>query len=763
MNFLRLNWLPNLKIAHKLLLGFGLILALMTLLGVFAITRMQAMHDVSAEIRSNWLPSVRVTSDLNGATAYFRTQEFAHVVSTSDEDMAAVEKRIVHYQGLVADMRATYEPLISDQKERALYDAFSREWDAYSKMHEQLLVISRQNRTEEARTLLTTESRKHYYALSDVLTKLADLNVRGANAAAERGEQVYDNAVMAILAALAIAMLAGTALGVVISRSITRPVRKAVQVADAVAEGRLDNEFKVFGRDEGAQLLGAMNRMQSGLKDFASAQVEMGRQQDAGDVDFRVDAARFPGEYGRMAEGVNHLVQSQLAVIERLTGLLTAYSRGDLSQDIERYPGKKAQVTASVDAVKAGMIAVNAEIQTLVDAAMAGDFTYRGDAERSSNRALIERFNTLMATVDSGLGEVGRVLSAVADGDLTRRVDVVLPGQLGRLADDANTTVDQLTQIARTIKDASDSINSAAGEISSGNTDLSQRTEQQAAALEETASSMEELTSTVRQNAENANHANRLARGAAEVATQGGEVVGQVQSTMAEIEASSRKVADIVSVIEGIAFQTNILALNAAVEAARAGDQGRGFAVVASEVRSLAQRSATASKDIKQLIAASSLKVDQGAELVAQAGQAMTGIVESVQRVTGIIADIAAASVEQSAGIEQINQAVTHMDEGTQQNAALVEEATASARALEQQAEQLVQTVAVFKLADSAMPQAAATGTRNKHGMRQPHEAKRAASGALAGHTARPSSHHAKRAVRSAPSMAGNDGNWQEF
>jgi len=454
-------------------------------------------------------------------------------------------------------------------------------------------------------------------------------------------------------------------------------------------------------------------------------------------------------------------VASQLAVIERLTGILAAYSRGDLSQEIERYPGKKARVTATVDAVKAGMLAVNAEIQTLVDAAMAGDFAYRGDAGRSNNRALIERFNMLMATVDAGLSEIGGVLSAVAEGDLTHRVDTVLPGQLGRLAGDTNATVEQLARIAQTIKDSSDSINSAASEIAAGNNDLAQRTEQQAASLEETASSMEELTSTVRQNAENAHQANRLARGAAEVATQGGEVVAQVQTTMSGIAASSNKVAEIIGVIEGIAFQTNILALNAAVEAARAGDHGRGFAVVASEVRALAQRSALASKDIKRLIAESSVKVSEGTELVTQAGQTMTGIVESVQRVTEIMADIAAASAEQSAGIEQINQTITHMDEGTQQNAALVEEASASARALEQQAEQLVQTVAVFKM-EGAVPSTGRAAARAKHTARIPHHAPAAASGKLAGHTARPV-RHAHGISGSVRIAAGSDVNWQEF
>ncbi|HEY4560386.1 MAG TPA: methyl-accepting chemotaxis protein, partial [Lysobacter sp.] len=282
--------------------------------------------------------------------------------------------------------------------------------------------------------------------------------------------------------------------------------------------------------------------------------------------------------------------------------------------------------------------------------------------------------------------------------DLTQNADENLPGQFGELAHNANRTVQQLAGIVGQIRMGSQLINTAAGEIASGNSDLSARTESQAASLEETASSMEELTSTVRQNADNARQANQLAVGAADVAQQGGQVVNRVVDTMGAINAASRKIVDIISVIDGIAFQTNILALNAAVEAARAGEQGRGFAVVAAEVRSLAQRSAQAAKEIKGLITDSVEKVGEGTQLVDQAGQTMQEIVTSVKRVSDIIADISAASQEQTSGIEQVNQAILQMDESTQQNATLVEEASAAARSLEQQAVQLVETVAAFRL-----------------------------------------------------------------
>ena len=295
----------------------------------------------------------------------------------------------------------------------------------------------------------------------------------------------------------------------------------------------------------------------------------------------------------------------------------------------------------------------------------------------------------------------------IAGGDLTSNLNVKA-GDTSSMMYSLQVMQDSLRKIVAGIKESVDLIDTSSKEIAQGNTDLSQRTEEQAASLEETAASMEQLTSTVKQNAENAKQANQLARGASEIASKGGAVVGQVVGTMSSINESSRKIVDIISVIDGIAFQTNILALNAAVEAARAGEQGRGFAVVAAEVRNLAQRSAAAAKEIKTLIGSSVEKVEDGTRLVDEAGKTMEGIVTAVKRVTDIMAEISAASNEQSTGIEQVNQAITQMDEVTQQNAALVEEAAAAAESMEEEAQHLSQSVSVFKLDGmaSAQPQA---------------------------------------------------------
>ncbi|PPU75306.1 MULTISPECIES: methyl-accepting chemotaxis protein [Xanthomonas] len=521
------------------------------------------------------------------------------------------------------------------------------------------------------------------------------------------GTGVYlDDTQSQALAFTAVVTLAGGLLvlvnllvGWMIGNSVLEPVARALAAIKGVARGDLSVRTADHGKDEIGQMLKATDDMVHTLERFSAQTKTMVHMHAGEDVTHRMPTD-FPGVYGELAGGINTMIFEHLDAIVDAIGVLNEYAQGDLSRDAARLPGTRAVLHEAMDAAKASLLAINTEIKRLAQAAANGDFSQRGDATRFKHDSarMIGDLNAMMEVSDRNLGKLSELLTALAQGDLTARMDGQFHGVFARMRDDANTTATQLAGIVGRIQQTATSITGSASEIAAGNNDLSQRTEQQAANLEETAASMEELTSTVKQNAESARQANQLAIGAASVASQGGHVVSQVVDTMSGIQASSKKIAEIISVIDGIAFQTNILALNAAVEAARAGEQGRGFAVVASEVRTLAQRSAGAAKEIKHLIDDSVSKVAQGSALVDQAGSTMSEIVSSVQRVTDIMSEISAASQEQSAGIEQVNLTVTQMDEATQQNAALVEEATAAARSMEQQAQQLTEAVALFRL-----------------------------------------------------------------
>lgn len=347
-------------------------------------------------------------------------------------------------------------------------------------------------------------------------------------------------------------------------------------------------------------------------------------------------------------------------------------------------------------------VAIEKEISTLVDGATNGDLKKRineSDKEGFYGR-LAQGLNRLVSIADDIIDKTVVVFDALAHGDLTNTIDGEYSGAFLKLKTDANETITQLTETVEKIKQAASSVNSGADEIAQGNSDLSQRTEEQAANLEETASSMEEMTSAVRQSSENASHVTSVAEQARARAQSGGQIVNDAVAAMAEINESSKKIADIIGVIDEIAFQTNLLALNAAVEAARAGEQGRGFAVVAGEVRSLAQRSAGAAREIKELIRDSVDKVASGTKLVNQSGETLNEIVTSVQEVERMVSEINRATSEQASGIEQVNQAVSQMDEVTQQNAALVEQASAAAEAMADQSRNLLNLVAFFSVSN---------------------------------------------------------------
>lgn len=577
-------------------------------------------------------------------------------------------------------------------------------------------------------------------------TQLNRIKNQGVNDAKNNAHAITESTRQATTTMLVIS-LAGIGLGLGIAIYLTRYLNKrlgidpyfAKGIAMEIAGGNLSRDIQVSPKDD-SSLLYAMKHMQQQLLERITA------DRKAADETLRVKIAldnvstgvmiadndrniiyanrevinilnKTEAEMGRTFS-VDNLVGANMDVFHKTPAAQAA--RIDSlkgAHEADMMVGSRSMVVIANPVINAqglrlGTVAewhdrtdeviVENEVAAIVGAAVKGDFSMRFDLDGKEGflRHLGQDINQLLHTSETSLNEVVRVLNALSRGDLTETIANDYSGIFGQLKDDANTTVAKLKEIISQIKDAADSIDTGTKEIASGNNDLSHRTEQQAASLEQTAASMEQLTSAVQHNAQNAQQANRLAVDSTDIAGQGVDVVGQVIATMNEINESSRKIGDIISVIDDIAFQTNILALNAAVEAARAGDQGRGFAVVAVEVRNLAQRAAAAAGEIKELINDSVDKVSGGSKLVVKAGLTMEEIVASIRGVTKMMAEITAASAEQRSGIEQVNQAIAQMDDVTQQNAALVEQAAAAAESLEEQSQNLVITVNSFKVDD---------------------------------------------------------------
>ncbi|GAB3313030.1 methyl-accepting chemotaxis protein [Luteimonas notoginsengisoli] len=748
-----MRWFNDLSITRKMLAGISLAALLTLTLGTFAYVRLVTANGEMTDIAKSNVPQVQALGDIRSFLGELRTYELALV---DTQNFAEYEPRFAKMVAAIGEADAQYAAHLSAGTDKRLYAESDTAVKAYLAASARLLDAARRGDFDAAGNISSEESRparRTAFAALDALG--ADDRARlAANLA--RSDATFDRSVVIMIVLTIGSIILSLLGGFFIARAVGRALGRATAISAALADGRFDNAIEVDSKDEAGQLMASMQQVQAQLQRFHVEMKSLIELQQSGENLQHRMPEDFPGDYGNMAKGVNAAIFGHLDAIVAAIEIMSEYGRGDLHRDAPRLPGQRAVLHEALDSVKASLGAVNGDIRGLAEAAARGDFRARGDEARYEHafREMVAALNRLMAEADAGLSDVGRIMASIAEGDLSQRVERQYQGAFGRLAADTNRTVEHLTDIVGQIRGGSDAINVASGEIAAGNQDLSQRTEQQAASLEETASSMEELTSTVRQTADNARQANQLAIGAAQVAEQGGAVVGQVVNTMSAINESSRRISDIIGVIDGIAFQTNILALNAAVEAARAGEQGRGFAVVATEVRSLAQRSANAAKEIKQLITESVDKVEHGNALVEEAGKTMGEIVTSVKRVTDIIADISAASQEQSTGIEQVNQAITQMDEGTQQNAALVEEATAAARSLEEQAGQLVQAVATFRL-DRTQAAAVAAAPRKPAAPAAGRPADRA-----------PTPRPAAQLVRESATLrvaANGDDNWHEF
>ena len=528
------------------------------------------------------------------------------------------------------------------------------------------------------------------------MEKLADLIQKDADTAQEAANDRVSNSRINTLLILAVSLVVFSLLAWYIFRRIAYPLAAMARITQEINHtGNFGIRADIQSKDELGQLASSFNGMMDSLQSALSDTNTVMGAVAKGDFTARVNV-EASGDLNCLKENVNASVNKLEFTMIALTDVMKALYEGDFTKRVDAKV--EGEFKLAVDNAMKSMQTMLGDIGEVMDSVAQGDISRRINAEGRGDLAKLKDNINLSLDALGSLNDIARIASALSRGDLTQSIDKDYPGTFGEVIAGMNSIVANLKGLVGDIKNSTDTISTAAKEIAAGNNDLSHRTEEQAASLEQTAASMEELTSTVQANSQNAKHANQLAVDASDIAGKGVEVVGHVVKTMDDINDSSRKISDIISVIDDIAFQTNILALNAAVEAARAGEQGRGFAVVAVEVRNLAQRAAAAAGEIKGLIGNSVEKVEDGTKLVTQAGKTMEEIVSSIRSVTAIMSEISAASVEQTSGIEQVNQAITQMDDVTQQNAALVEHAAAAAESLEEQTQHLSGTVANFKL-----------------------------------------------------------------
>ncbi|MEY4591591.1 MAG: hypothetical protein RIR18_486 [Pseudomonadota bacterium] len=695
------------SVKSRVLLAAGSAIVGILLVFIFANVAFQSTSGLTDRMVSTEFRLVRIVSDLGIQMGNLRRYEKDVLINQDNKE--EVEKYLTRWKAALvkANESLSLAKKVSDNAElTAKIDEISKNISTYGTGFPVVV-----GQVLEGKLTSASEANRAMGPYKDPIRKMEGLLLEVMESASKGADvivvQVTEKQSFSLVL-MAVSTLIFATISLLITARVTKSLlaelggepEMAASVAQEIAQGNLSVRVQVLSGDKGS-VMAAMSQMQSYLQSLVGDIQKVVMAAEKGDLSQRVDIRGRQGFGLEIGNVLNRLVQVSDTSLQDIARVSTALAEGKLNQRIEAtYPGTFGQTANAVNATVDSLNTVIEDIRRIVDAASRGDFSLHMEASSRSGypKMLADLLNSLSDTANEALSDISRVAQSLAEGDLRQDVTKRYPGLFGATAEAINATVSNLQSLIRGVVEAVETINTASQEISAGNHDLSIRTEEQASSLEETASSMEQVTSMVQQNTQSAHEVSKRAKAASEIASNGGGVVKATVVTMDQIQESSRKIRDIISVIDGIAFQTNILALNAAVEAARAGEQGKGFAVVATEVRSLAQRSAQAAKEIASLISDSVDKVERGTAQAVEAGRTMDEIVLSIGQVTEIAVGISDASKEQATGIEEVSRAVAQMDQGTQQNAALVEQAAAAAESLAEQAQQLQAQVQAFRL-----------------------------------------------------------------
>ena len=695
------------SVAARLFLGFGIVIVMFAAAITLSISRLSAFNNAVTSLTGTELTKVETADAWTLAVAETMSHTRTMLIL---EDKAKIQSEVEKVRKLAEDRKKYADTMtanIHSAEGKALLQSVLDTRAALTPLEDEILRQVEAGQIKEAKETLLERARPLQNSLKDTLKKLSEHQRAEIQDSATALASSYQSSKLLLLLLSLVALTLGGVIALLITRAIRNPLAQAVGVLGEIGRGKYDTSVSITSKDETGQVLAALDAMQCSLKERTerdrAAAMENSRIRTALDkAASNVMVADTDGKIVYMNESVVSMFRSNANEIRRhLPQFDPDRLLGANFDSFHRNPSHQRNLLAGLRGAHTSDIVLgNVSLRIIGTPVIGSDGQRVGTVVQWIDR-------TQEVSIEQ---EVQGVVTKALEGDLTARIRVEgKEGFFKSLAAGMNQLVDNVAELVRTVTRAAGEVRVGAEEISQGNTNLSQRTEEQASSLEETASSMEEMTSTVKNNADNAAQANQLASAARVQAEKGGAVVSSAVAAMNEINVASNKISDIIGVIDEIAFQTNLLALNAAVEAARAGDQGRGFAVVASEVRNLASRSAEAAKQIKGLIQDSVGKVSEGAKLVDDSGRALADIVVGVKKVTDVMAEIAASSQEQAAGVDQVNKAVMSMDEMTQQNAALVEEAAAATQALSAQAVELTQMLSRYRVGDVA--EAASSGS----------------------------------------------------
>ncbi len=747
-------------IRTRLILSFAAMLLLTAILGLTTLWETQRLSSSQELIVSDRLPKLSAVNTIQALNPRIQRDFREYLLVTDETSRDVLMKRISNYrQDVAKQFEYLKQNTHSKKGKRLLADLEAKNTDMIDVNNLAVEWVKNGYEEQAKQTLLDSTSREKRIALRDALQDIADYQDGLAKQSGDEGVRIANETRVVVTAILIAGLVFGVLMVLYILRSAVKPINEMQSVMQAVAQdGNFKRQVPVRSKDEIGLALMAFNQL---LKNLDEALEQTGLVVVAlseGDFSKRI-TGDFVGSLNDVKQGVNTSVEQVSNTMTELNQLMQSMARGDFKARFDAdVKGEFSEIASSAMTTVNGLDRVISEINGVMAQVVDGQFSGRVKANAEGDLAKLKTsINETLNNLESVMRNIGDVLQAQAQGDFTKEITTECHGQLKELKDAIHFSSTKVSEVVAQISHSNEVVASAAQELAQGSSDLSSRVQQQAAALEETSATMDQMASTVKQNTDNAIQVADMSQQASEEAGQGMTVMKQTIEAMNGIKDSSHRIADIVTLIDGIAFQTNLLALNAAVEAARAGDHGRGFAVVAGEVRALAQKSAEAAKEIKDLIEESVSRVENGSRLAEDSGQSLESITEVIRQVNGMINEISKASQEQTTGVEQVNRVVTDIDQMTQQNAALVEESASASEELNEQANEMREAVAFFKVVGGYTPKAL--------------EAETALNAPKAAEPAALESQSARHAEKLAPTKSAsnsdkvleNDGEWSTF